>query len=182
MSENQNIEYKSSWRDEYLKWICGFANAQGGRLFIGKDDTGNTIGLTDSKSQVETIPNKIRNMLGIICEVDLNIDNGNEYIEITVQPYSVPVSLRGRYYFRTGSNNLELTGNSLNEFLLRKAGKTWDDVIEEEANVDDIDDRSLQLFIADAAKSGRLPDITGLSKTELLEKQTTINLFNIRFR
>ena len=24
MPENQNIEWKSSWRDEYLKWICGF--------------------------------------------------------------------------------------------------------------------------------------------------------------
>ena len=35
MSENQNIEYKLSWHDEYLKWICGFANAQGGTLFIG---------------------------------------------------------------------------------------------------------------------------------------------------
>ena len=23
--ENQNIEWKSSWRDEYLKWIAGFA-------------------------------------------------------------------------------------------------------------------------------------------------------------
>ena len=21
--EKQNIEYKESWRDEYLKWICG---------------------------------------------------------------------------------------------------------------------------------------------------------------
>ncbi|WP_254424817.1 helix-turn-helix domain-containing protein [Capnocytophaga sp. oral taxon 878] len=29
MHETQNIEYKSSWRDEYLKWICGFANANG---------------------------------------------------------------------------------------------------------------------------------------------------------
>ena len=27
MAESQNIEYKESWRDEYLKWICGFANA-----------------------------------------------------------------------------------------------------------------------------------------------------------
>ena len=27
MSESQNIEWKQSWRDEYLKWICGFANA-----------------------------------------------------------------------------------------------------------------------------------------------------------
>ncbi len=30
--ESQNIEFKESWRDEYLKWICGFANAQGGTL------------------------------------------------------------------------------------------------------------------------------------------------------
>jgi hypothetical protein len=35
MKENQNIEYKQSWRDEYLKWICGFANADGGTLIIG---------------------------------------------------------------------------------------------------------------------------------------------------
>lgn len=27
MKENQNIEWKESWRDEYIKWICGFANA-----------------------------------------------------------------------------------------------------------------------------------------------------------
>lgn len=38
MSESQLIEYKESWRDEYLKWICGFANAQGGVLYIGKRD------------------------------------------------------------------------------------------------------------------------------------------------
>ena len=27
MAESQNVEYKESWREEYLKWICGFANA-----------------------------------------------------------------------------------------------------------------------------------------------------------
>jgi ATP-dependent DNA helicase RecG len=40
MGESQSIEYKKSWRDEYLKWICGFANANGGKLFIGIDDNG----------------------------------------------------------------------------------------------------------------------------------------------
>ena len=33
--ESQNLEYKESWRDEYLKWICGFANACGGSIYIG---------------------------------------------------------------------------------------------------------------------------------------------------
>jgi len=42
MPETQNTEYKSSWQDDYLKWICGFANAQGGTLIIGKDDNGET--------------------------------------------------------------------------------------------------------------------------------------------
>ena len=40
ISENQNIEWKESWRDEYLKWICGFANANGGKLIIGVNDEG----------------------------------------------------------------------------------------------------------------------------------------------
>ena len=44
-TENQNIEFKESWRDEYLKWICGFANAQGGKLYIGIDDNGKVVGV-----------------------------------------------------------------------------------------------------------------------------------------
>ena len=38
MSEQQTIEYKRGWHDDYLKWVCGFANAQGGVIFIGKDE------------------------------------------------------------------------------------------------------------------------------------------------
>lgn len=36
MRENQNTEWKEAWRDEYLKWLCGFANAEGGVLVIGR--------------------------------------------------------------------------------------------------------------------------------------------------
>ena len=43
MPESRNIEWKESWRDEYLKWICCFANAQGGRILLGEDDTGLSI-------------------------------------------------------------------------------------------------------------------------------------------
>jgi predicted HTH transcriptional regulator len=58
-NESQNIEYKESWRDEYLKWICGFANAQGGRIYIGVNDQKEVIGLSDAKRLLEDIPNKI---------------------------------------------------------------------------------------------------------------------------
>lgn len=49
MPEHQQIEYKESWHDEYLKWICGYANANGGTLYIGIDDKGDICGIEDSK-------------------------------------------------------------------------------------------------------------------------------------
>ena len=61
--DSQNLEWKRSWRDEYLKWICGFANAQGGVLEIGKDDGGEVVGVTGVLSLVEEIPNKVRSRL-----------------------------------------------------------------------------------------------------------------------
>jgi len=38
--ESQKIEFKLNWRDEYLKVICAFANAEGGELIIGINDKG----------------------------------------------------------------------------------------------------------------------------------------------
>ena len=63
--ESQITEYKSSWRDEYLKIICAFANTDGGQLIIGVDDKGKAIGIKNSKKLLEDLPNKIRNKLGI---------------------------------------------------------------------------------------------------------------------
>ena len=59
MAESQNIEWKESWRDEYLKWICGFANAKGGKIYIGKDDNGKVVGVAKFEKLMEDIPNKI---------------------------------------------------------------------------------------------------------------------------
>lgn len=170
MSERQNIEWKLSWQDDYLKWVCGFANAIGGLIYIGKDDEGNVVDLIDYRTLLETIPQKIRNAMGIICDINLLEEDEKKFIEIKVNPYSVPVSLRGRYYYRSGSTKMELTGVELNEFLLKKAGKTWDDVVEEGATITDIDEMSINQFIADSKEKGRLPDTNGLAPLQILDK------------
>ena len=92
MMEDQNIEWKQSWRDEYLKWICGFANAQGGKIYIGTRDDGTVVGIKNSKKLLEDIPNKIQNKLGIVADVNLLKENGLEYLEIVVSPWTFPVS------------------------------------------------------------------------------------------
>jgi len=170
MPEKQNIEYKSSWHDDYLKWICGFANAQGGRIYIGKDDDGKVIGVEDYKKLMDEIPNKIKNNLGITSEVNLLQENGTHFIEIIVQPYSVPISLRGRYYYRSGSIKQELTGAALNEFLLKRAGQTWDNVIEPRATFADIDEKSVKAYLVMSKEKGRLPDVEGLTTEEIFDK------------
>ena len=48
MAEQQNIEWKRSWHDDYLKWVCGFANAIGGVIYIGKDNDGNVAPNSDN--------------------------------------------------------------------------------------------------------------------------------------
>jgi ATP-dependent DNA helicase RecG len=170
MPEQQNIEYKQSWHDDYLKWVCGFANAQGGTIYIGKDDQGDLVDVKDFKLLMEEIPNKIRNLMGITGIVNLHEEKKIHFIEIIIPPYSVPISLRGRYYFRSGSTKQELTGASLNEFLLKKSGKTWDDVIEPRAKFNDIDEQSIKIYLNSSEKAGRLPEYDGLPFSDLLEK------------
>ena len=47
----------------------------------------------------------------------------------------------------------------MNEFLLCKAGKTWDDVIEPNATLEDIDEKAIEAFKKGAIKSNRLPQV-----------------------
>ena len=97
-TESQNIEFKESWCDEYLKWIYGFANAQSGVLYVGIKDNGEICGVQDIKKLMEDIPNKVRDMLGILIEVNLKDKDGKQYLEIATEAYPYPISFRGKYY------------------------------------------------------------------------------------
>ena len=90
--ECQNIEYKESWHDKYLAWICGFANAQGGKLYIGIDDDQTIVGLNNVHRLMEDIPNKIVSTLGIVCDVNLHEQDAKHYIEIVVKPSNMPIA------------------------------------------------------------------------------------------
>ena len=96
--ENQNIEYKQSWHDEYLKWICGFANSGGGKLYIGMSDSGDIVGLDNPKYWLEFISNKITDTLGIVCRVNAIKKSKKSVIEIVVNGYSNPISYKGKFY------------------------------------------------------------------------------------
>ena len=92
--------------------MCGFARANRGRLCIGTDDAGNVVGLKGYNKLMDDLSDKIKSTLGIAAEVNLLKTGGKHHIGVVVPPYSVPISLRGRYYYRSGSVNVELTGSA----------------------------------------------------------------------
>ncbi|WP_240142025.1 ATP-binding protein [Bacteroides xylanisolvens] len=163
MSESQNIEYKESWRDEYLKWICGFANAQGGRIYIGINDKQEIVGVADSKRLMEDIPNKIVNYLGIVADVNLLHSNEDkEFIEIVVEPSNVPIAYHGQYHYRSGSTKQEMKGTALQQFILKKMGRSWDDTTNDSAKLDDIDRNAIDYFLRRAINAQRIaPSLNG---------------------
>ena len=152
MPESQNIEWKSKWKGEYLEWICGYANAQGGKIYIGCDDEGNIVGLPNARKLLEDIPNKIRDAMGIVVGVNLLDENGKECIEIDVPPYPIGISCKGVYYYRSGSTRQILTGPALEAFLMRKRGATWDNLPLPAFSMNDVDDGIVTHFKQWAAK------------------------------
>ena len=159
MPENQNIEWKESWRDEYLGWICGFANAGGGIICIGMNDKGEILGLKNPEKLMKDIPNKIQSMLGIICDVNLIKKSRKQYIEIVTKPQTVAISFRGEYHYRSGATKQVLRGQALIDFLLKKTGRTWDDVVEPRAKYDNISKSALDDFKDGAYNSNRVKSI-----------------------
>lgn len=168
MPESQNIEYKTIWKDEYLKWICGFANAQGGTIFIGKDDNGNVVGVNNAKKLLEDLPNKITTVLGIVAEVNLHETEHGDYIEIVVEPQPNPVSCKGEYHYRSGSTKQELKGAALDKFLLGKQGKHWDGVPVPHVTVTDLKQETFDFFRKKGVKSNRLSEDVLTDSNELL--------------
>lgn len=171
MKESQHTEWKESWRDDYLRWICGFANAEGGVLVIGRNDKGKVVGVPDAKKLLEDLPNKIRDLLGILVEVNLRTEGGREYLDVVTPPYPSPISFRGHYYQRSGSTLQELKGAALDRFLLRKQGRTWDGVPVPGASPRSLSKAAVDAFRVRARRSRRVEaaDLK-VSTASLMEK------------
>lgn len=169
MRESQNIEWKLLWKDEYLKWICGFANAQGGQIFLGLNDDGKVVGLRKYRHRMESLPGKILSSLGILCDVNLHQKEDKYYIEIVVNAYDVPISYQGKYYYRSGSTKQILQGTALNDFLMQKSGKTWDVILEPHAHLDDLSISTIEQFKQGAMTSQRLTLIGEDSPADILK-------------
>jgi ATP-dependent DNA helicase RecG len=156
MFEDQNTEWKEMWKDEYLAWICGFANSQGGRLIIGKSNNGSITGIRDVKKLLVDLPNKIRDAMGIIVDIKQKRENDLAYLQIDIPAYPVAVACKGTFYYRSGSTNQKLTGHELERFILRRRGRPWDSAPIAYVTEADLKDSAFKIFKENASMKNRL--------------------------
>ena len=154
--ENQNVEWKQVWRDEYLRWICAFANSTGGVLYVGINDDGKVVGVKNAKELVYDIPNKVKDYLGILVQTTIKRKKNLEYVCVKVEAHPYPVSLRGRYYIRSGSHTYEAIGVELDRLILKKQGIRWEKLTGHKSSIRDIDPYIIELYKSYAVSNSML--------------------------
>lgn len=169
-SEGQNTEFKESWRDEFLKTLCAFANTQGGVLHVGIDDTGKTKGVKNTKKLLEDLPSKIKETLNVVAGVKVKKSNNLETIEVKITQSEAAVSYKGKYYVRSGSTTQELNGSDLQSFLLQKSNKAWELMPELNTSAKDIKVETIAFF------KDKVKDKRPLASSEGNLEQLLINL------
>lgn len=156
---------------------------------MGVNDDGYVVGLRDSRTLLESLPNKINDKLGIVASIKIhhadeqgiNIKYGNNI------PSNISEKLVNRYASGKINSaiikncadteirkleqtilNRELQGFELKSFLLERAGKTWDSVPIPGVSVDDLDKSALTTFRSRAVKSMRMSEQDVAVSDELL--------------
>ncbi len=87
MKESEQIEFKSSFNDSVIESIVDFVNANGGKILVGVDDTGNpskqfTIEKESISKWITDI--KLKTQPSVIPDIEEIVYKGQTIIEIRV--------------------------------------------------------------------------------------------------
>jgi predicted HTH transcriptional regulator len=88
-SESQHLEYKSEITDSLEREVVGFLNSrEGGRIFVGVDDAGTVLGLTDADGDQLRIKDRLRHNIQPSClglfDVLMEDSEGRPWIKLLV--------------------------------------------------------------------------------------------------
>lgn len=183
MIENQILEKKSlrtitksnpDW-DEIAKDCVGLANASGGKLIFGIEDSEELP--PDTQKVPEGLVLKLQKTIqsltinvSIIPQIIIAL-NGAEYIELKVQrnANAIAGTSKGKYYIRIGKDCRPVLPDELERLMGEKNAFTWETKQYLKINKSDCDEHKLKQFINDVRESERVSSfIKEKSNDELL--------------
>jgi len=133
--ENYTTEFKESADKSLASEVCAFANASGGRIFIGVDDNGKIIGTDTSnaaRSRVQDTINQIEPRLSADVAVHENI-----IVVAVPEGANKPYSCSKGFYLRSGPNSQKLERDSIIDFLQTEGKVIYDSIVNEKYPITD---------------------------------------------
>ncbi|GHV52044.1 transcriptional regulator [Synergistales bacterium] len=128
--ESDTVEFKEVPDKSLPSEVCAFANASGGKVFIGVDDNGRIVGTdvsNSARSRVQDTINKLEPWLKVDIEVLDNI------MVITVpEGKHKPYSCSQGFYLRSGPNSQKLERDSIIEFFQNEGRIRYDEIVRED--------------------------------------------------
>ena len=134
--ETENIEFKSQFTEDIYKEVIAFANTDGGIVYVGVDNNGNAVGLTDVDQEYTRITNGIRDaiMPDVTMFVRFTIQE-NKVVRITVSEGSnKPYYLKGKglkpsgVYVRQGTSSVPTSPEQIRQMIKESDGDTFEEM------------------------------------------------------
>lgn len=134
--ETENIEFKSQFTEDIYKEVIAFANTDGGIVYIGIDNNGNAVGLTDVDQEYTRITNGIRDaiMPDVTMFVRFMIQD-NKVVCVTVSEGSnKPYYLKGKglkpsgVYVRQGTSSVPASPEQIRRMIKESDGDTYEEM------------------------------------------------------
>jgi ATP-dependent DNA helicase RecG len=138
MIEDKNTEFKREYVEDIKKTLVAFANTDGGNLYIGIDDDGNTVEINNIDGVMLQVANVIRDAikpdLTMFCDIAVETIQNKKVVKITVnrgtaRPYYLAAKgIRPEgVYVRQGASSIPAFETTILSMIKETAGDSYEE-------------------------------------------------------
>ncbi len=166
--EGYNVEFKRSFSPGIAREICAFANAGGGKILIGVDDSGNVVGAESGNELRSKIQDIGRNL---DPPVELDIEKvGNILVIHVPEGEKKPYSYSGKFYIRQGPNSQQLSRDEIRDLFRNERLLLFDEIPNERFDTDaDLNREVFRKFLGKSGISEVIGEDRILENLQLIE-------------
>jgi ATP-dependent DNA helicase RecG len=139
LKEGLNIEFKRQYVKDLNKTVVAFANTNGGRIYIGIDDYGDVVGLSNPDKELLKLTNSIRDSIKpditLLTSGTIETINGKDVVILEVQKgascpyYLINKGIRPEgVYLRHGSSSVPASEAAILKIIKETAGDSYEDL------------------------------------------------------
>lgn len=152
--EGQNIEFKRRYKDGILDTVVGFANTDGGDIYLGVDDDKEIVGLNitqELKDKIQSACNTIEEPIVPTLET-ANLSGKDVLIIKVPKGKDIPYCSSGTVYVRTSAITRPATKQEMRDMIASSGYIQFEKQPVRNASYDDMDEQKVTYFLARRAE------------------------------